>query len=199
MKKFLLALLLSAASTVAFATDNGRWLCGDCDFHAQATDQAVQGELYAFIFQVVNVKVKQWKAGDLVTICNGEYCQVLVFRSQGWYPVGPKFKDSGKGYKNANVVETTSGLDPRYGAWYYTYNWNTFEIVTQYITIDRTVPVAVADGTSVGGLSDFGGGFEWGSALSSDAAAGGSYSWGGGGSPRCEYCVLDSAPPKSDK
>lgn len=184
-KGYLLALILVAYTCTANAIwpfkdpiDHGRWLCdSDCGLGKPPSVQYDPGGVDAFIYSVKNLedKSKPWGPNDLVTVCDGAQCMTFVFKSPPgqWLPKGPTFKDNGKGYKNSNVTLSSgwAGGDP-FSTYRVTYTFATpvdFRTVTVTVgpEIEQTV---LPTGGRLGGDRSFSMGFEWGSALSSDAA-----------------------------
>ena len=130
-----------------------------------------------------------WRPNDTITICDGTTCMMLLYNAAGVFiPTLAPFRDTGVGYRNANLSLMKGKLGNVYAVFYMTYtytDWTTS--VTPYqrtgsVTVGPLTPVQVlADGSSIGGVTSFTTGYSWGGATSSSAAAAAVGGGGGGG------------------
>ena len=169
------------------------------------------GEAWAFIRTTIDTQTgSRWQQNELVTICDGSSCVTLSFQALPcacWLPLGPTYRDNGKGYKNAqtdkNPPKASNGADGTYAFTYWRIFLSSWEFTTG--TPHLVTPIVEvhqsSDLSSASFGTDFGAGFDLGStnssyAFDSDFAYGGqdaeygsgTMSSGGGG------CHVDCPP-----
>jgi hypothetical protein len=67
------------------------------------------GEITAFIRS--NKITDRWKPNDTISICDGSWCELIIWQTTVWNPFGPPYADPRSSYKNS-LTSSVGGNTP---------------------------------------------------------------------------------------
>ena len=163
MIRVILLLTITFVCSTANAKDYGRWLCDFCR-NGPAPGQADMGEITVFL-RSTDI-TDRWQPNDTITVCDGANCAVVVWQTTTWAPMGPTFKDSGRGYKNVSADRSLSD-GTRYTLTYYAYNktdtiWIPVIVKRAWVDVVPGSMSVVSTDLSIAYAPGFTSGFGWG-------------------------------------
>jgi NDP-sugar pyrophosphorylase family protein len=90
-----------------FLQKTGKYYCESCAI-GETSDLVSVVDALAFIrgTHITNI----WREFDRVTICNGNYCQTMQYKTGNWYPIGPPYADPRRGFQNDVSVDETNPI-----------------------------------------------------------------------------------------
>lgn len=97
LRRFVFVFLLLPVS--AFASDYGRWICPECAIKTRPDGAQPNIEMATTFIRSTQI-TSRWKMNDVITICDGKDCMLVIFLGSAWVAAGPSYTDSRAKYKN---------------------------------------------------------------------------------------------------
>ena len=94
--------ILVFTSVSAVASDYGRWSCNDSCFSPNDNSPATPLLPEIVLFLRSNKITEQWKPNDTISVCDGSWCSVIIWRTTVWAILTPSYPDLRLPYKNGS-------------------------------------------------------------------------------------------------